>query len=313
MSLRVLFVGTPAFAVPTLQAILESSHKVLSVITQPDRPAGRGRILKPSPVKSTALKAGLKVMEPQRAGDPDCLREIRLLKPDVAVVVAYGQILPPAFLEIPPLGCLNLHASLLPRHRGAAPIAWAILMGDEVTGLSVIQMDEGLDTGPVLSFVKTPIGVEEDAQELSERLSLLGAGLMVESLDKLEKGELVCSPQRDEEATYAPRLRKQDGRIIWEETAQRVCRKVRAMLPWPAAYTSWRGKQLKILKARALALESDQRPGTILKARGESLWIATGKGILEVLKLQPEARPIMTAQAFISGRGMSEGEILGSD
>lgn len=313
MSLRVLFVGTPDFAVPTLQALLNSSHKLVAVITQPDRPAGRGRTLKPSPVKLSALKAGLKVMEPWQAGHPDCLNEITMLDPDVAVVVAYGQILPPSFLQIPPLGCLNLHASLLPRHRGAAPIAWSILMGDEVTGLSVIQMDQGLDTGPVLAALKTPIGEQEDAQELSERLSFLGAGLMLETLDKLEKGELLGSPQKDEEATYAPRLRKQDGVISWGETAEKISRQVRALIPWPTAYTFWRGKRLKILKAKALVLESGRRPGMVLRAKGESLWIAAGKGTLEVLKLQPESRPAMTAQAFISGRGISEGEFLGSE
>lgn len=313
MSLRVLFLGTPTFAVPTLQALLDSPHQLVAVITQPDRPSGRGRVPKPSPVKHTALKAGLPVMEPRWIGDPECLNQIRLLGPDVAVVVAYGQILPPFFLQTLPLGCLNLHASLLPRHRGAAPIAWAILTGDEVTGLSVIQMDEGLDTGPVLASVRTPIAAQEDAQELSQRLSFLGAGLMLETLDKLEKGKLVGSPQRDEQATYAPRLRKQDGRIIWDQAAESISRQVRAMLPWPTAYTFWRGKRLKILKARALLLETAQRPGTVIRARGESLWIATGRGILEVIQLQPEARPSMTAQAFISGRGICEGELLGSE
>ncbi len=312
MSLRVLFVGTPSFAVPTLGALLKSSHKVVGVITQPDRPAGRGRLLKASPVKQLASKAGLQVMEPQRAGDPECLDTIRVWKPDVAVVVAYGQILPGAFLQIPALGCLNLHASLLPRHRGAAPIAWAILMADEVTGLSVIQMDEGLDTGPVAAVAKTPIGPQEDALELSARLSLMGADLMLETLGKLQRGTLIFSAQRDEEATYAPKLRKQDGRIAWEDKAERIHRKVRAMVPWPTAFTFCRGKQLKILKARALALESGQKPGTVIKARGENLWIATGEGTLEVLRLQPEAKPAMAAQAFVSGRGVIEGELLDS-
>ncbi len=312
MSLKVLFVGTPAFAVPSLEALLRSSHKLAAVITQPDRPAGRGRIPKPSPVKQLALKAGLKLMEPPRVEHPGCLDEIRLLEPDVGVVVAYGRILPSSFLKIPRFGCLNLHASLLPRHRGAAPVAWAILMGDEFTGVSVMQMDEGLDTGPVMATVKTPIGPQEDAQELSQRLSRLGADLLLETLGKLEEGGLVPSPQKHEEATYAPRLRKQDGRIAWEETAERIARKVRALVPWPSAYTYWGGRRLKILKARALALESGQRPGRVIKAKGENLWIATGGGTLQVLELQPEAKTAMTAQAFLSGRGMQEGDLLSS-
>jgi methionyl-tRNA formyltransferase len=311
MSLRVLFMGTPDFAVPTLEALLSSPHRVVAVVTQPDKPAGRGRKPRPSPVKQLALQAGLEVMEPQRAGQPENLEAIRQLQPEVAVVVAYGQILPPSLLGIPPLGCLNLHASILPRHRGAAPIAWAILCGDAVTGVSVIQMDEGLDTGPVMACLETPIGPQEDARGLSARLSALGAELVVETLGRLESGSIVPSPQNEEEATYAPKLRKEDGRICWEHGAERISRQVRAMVPWPMAYTSWRGRQLRILKARPLPMQAWDRPGRILKAKGRSLWVATGDGILEVLELQPEAKQPMGAQAFISGRGAVEGEILG--
>lgn len=313
MSLRVLFMGTPGFAIPTLEALVCSSHRLVGVVTQPNKPAGRGRRPRPSPVKERALEVGLPVMEPQRAGEPGFLEEVRRLGPDVAVVVAYGQILPPSFLQIPPLGCLNVHASLLPRHRGAAPIAWAILMGDQVTGVSVIQMDQGLDTGPVLSSRSTPIGPQEDAQELSERLSRVGAELLVEILAEMEKGGIQASPQGEEGVTYAPRLRKEDGRIDWAQPAQRIWRQVRALVPWPTAYTTWRGKQLRILKARPLAMETGETPGRIVRARGGSLWVATAEGLLEILELQPEARPRMKAQAFLGGRAGLEGEILGGN
>lgn len=311
MSLRVLFMGTPAFAIPSLEALLGSSHRLVGVVTQPPRPAGRGRRLKPSPVKELAREAGLRVMEPHRVDDPDFLRHVKSLCPDVAVVVAYGQILPSTFLEIPSLGCLNVHPSLLPRHRGAAPIPWAILAGDDLTGVSVIRMDLGLDTGPVLASLSTPIGPQEDSRDLSSRLSVLGAKLLVETLEGLSKGIVVARPQEEQGATYAPRLCKEDGLIDWGQPAERIWRQVRALVPWPTAHTTFRGKQLKILEARPIAMEADETPGRIVRALGGGLWVATGHGLLEILKLQPEAKPPMSAEAFIRGRRELEGEVLG--
>ncbi|MGQ9857289.1 MAG: methionyl-tRNA formyltransferase [Thermodesulfobacteriota bacterium] len=311
MSLRVLFMGTPAFAIPSLEALLGSTHLLVGVVTQPPRPAGRGRRPRPSPVEELARKAGLTVLEPHRVDDPEFLEHVKSLCPDAAVVVAYGQILPSAVLEIPPLGCLNVHPSLLPRHRGAAPIPWAILAGDDLTGVSVIRMDLGLDTGPVLASLSTPIGPEEDARELSARLSVLGAKLLVETLDGLSKGVVVAKPQEEQAATYAPRLRKEDGLIDWGQPAERIWRQVRALVPWPTAHTTFRGKQVKILKARPVPMEARETPGRIVRALGGSLWVATGRGLLEILELQPEGKPPMSAEAFIRGRRGLEGEALG--
>ncbi len=311
MSLKVLFMGTPQFAVPSLEAVLASSHKIEAVVTQPPRPSGRGRIPAPSPVMERAQKAGIPVFTPQSCKDSDFHRIVRELRVDVGVVVAYGQILPKALLEIPPLGFLNVHASLLPRHRGASPVAWAIMLGDPITGVTVMKMDEGLDTGPILVQDSTPIGEDEDAQELSSRLSQIGARLLVATLDELEKGSVSPREQDPSLATYAPRLRKEDGLVDWREAAPLIARKVRAMVPWPGAYTTFRGSRLTLWKARPLDLQGGGDPGAIVLAREGSLWVATGKGTLEILELQPEAKPRMTARAFIQGRRGLEGEILG--
>lgn len=312
MSLKVLFMGTPQFAVPTLDTLLRSRHQVVAVVTQPTRQAGRGRRPSPSPVRNRAEEARILVLDPPNVKTQEFHLEIQRLMPDIGVVVAYGQILPPEILKIPPLGFINVHASLLPRHRGAAPIAWAILTGDLVTGVTIIQMDEGMDTGPILSQRSTAIGEEEDALELSSRLSHMGAELLLETLDKLETGQISPQPQDPAAATYAPRLQKSQGAVDWTRPAVEIARMVRALVPWPAAYTRFKDGNLILWKAKPLDLEAQGIPGTIVRARGDSLWVATGQGTLEVTEVQPEGRPRMTAKAFIQGRRGLEGQILGS-
>lgn len=311
MSLKVLFMGTPHFAVPSLEALLLSSHKLEAVVTQPQRPSGRGRKPTPSPVMERAQREGIPILTPQSCKDTLFQKRVKEFGVDVGVVVAYGQILPKALLEIPPLGFVNVHASLLPRHRGAAPVAWAIILGDPITGVTIMKMDEGLDTGPILAQQSTGIGDEEDAQELSSRLSQMGARLLIDTLDALERGAISPKQQDSSLATYAPKLRKEDGLVDWTEPAILISRKVRAMVPWPTAYTTLRGSRLTIWKARALDLKEKGEPGSVVLAREGTLWVATGEGILEIVELQPEARPRMSAKAFIQGRRGLEGEILG--
>ena len=307
--LRIVFAGTPDFSVPPLKTLLAAGHEIVGVYTQPDRPAGRGMKLRPSPVKAEALKHDLPVFQPETLKTAEAQDELAALKPDVMVVVAYGLILPPAVLAIPTHGCLNIHASLLPRWRGAAPIQRAIDAGDEETGITIMQMDAGLDTGPMLLKKHTPIHETDTAQTLHDRLSQLGADAIVEALTHLE--QLTPEAQNDAQATYAAKLSKEEGRIDWHQPATVLKRKIHAFNPWPTAFTTWLGKPLKLLTATALPDPSNAAPGTVIAVQHDGIDIATGDGTLRVHTLQPAGKRAMDATDFAHGHALL-GKRLGS-
>ena len=261
MKTRIVFMGTPDFAVPALRVLTEA-HDVVGVVTQPDRPAGRGRELHQSAVKREAVERHLPVFQPRSLRTPEALAQLAQWRPELIVVAAFGQILTEEVLDLPPYGCLNVHASLLPRWRGAAPVAAAIMAGDEVTGVTIMKMDVGLDTGPIVAQCREPIRADDTRATLAERLSFLGAELLAETLPAYVAGDLVPQPQDDEEATIAERLRKEDGRLDWSRPAVALDRKIRALTPWPGAYTFWEGRRLKIIAASPLPdWQSDEKPG----------------------------------------------------
>jgi methionyl-tRNA formyltransferase len=304
--MRVLFYGTPAFALPTLRGLLER-HAVVGVVTQPDRPAGRGQRAQVSPVKHAALERGLPVVQPPRLRDAGWPERLAALEPEVAVVVAFGQLLPPRVLEVPPRGSINVHASLLPRYRGAAPIAWAIMRGEDVTGITTFRMDAGMDTGPILLRRETPIGADETAGELARRLADLGATLLLETLDRLDA--LVPTPQDHAAATPAPRLRKEDGVLDWTRPAGELARVVRGLNPWPGASTHGPSARLLIWQARAWP--GVGAPGA-LAPWGDTLAIGTGAGLLEPVTVQPENRRTMAWKDFLRGARLGPGASFGA-
>ena len=302
--MRVLFFGSPDFALPSLRACLET-HTVVGVVTQPDRPAGRGQRVTPPPVKRLAEDTGLPVFQPPRLRDPGWAERLASLAPDVGVVVAYGQILPPAILSLPRLGCINLHASLLPRYRGAAPVAWAIVRGETETGLTTLLMDEGMDTGPILCQVRVAIGPEETAGELAARLAQRGNELLVRTLNEWGGGRLTPIPQDGALATFAPRLKKEDGYLSWDRSAPEVVNLIRAMNPWPGAVALWERRRVTFWRARSIEGASFP-PGTLFPARG-SLAIATGRGAILPIEVHPESRQPISWEAFVRGYRVSSG------
>lgn len=310
--MRIVFLGSGAFAIPSLRALVEAGHEVAAVVTQPDREKGRGQSLQPPPVKPVALALGRPVLQPPRLRAPEAQAALRALAPELQVVVAYGQILPRAVIGIAPAGTINVHSSLLPRYRGAAPIHWAIVNGEAETGVTTMMIDEGLDTGPLLLSRATPIGPEETTPELEARLAVLGGALLVETIDRLAKGTVSPVPQDHAAATHAPILRKEDGRIDWTARAEVVARRVRGLLPWPGTTTSWAGGDLKILRATpAGAEDGGAAPGTIL-AIDDGLRVACGAGTtLRVLEVQPASRRAMSAAAFAAGARLRPGARLG--
>ena len=308
--MRTVFMGTPALAVPTLEALLQKGHEVTSVITQPDRPAGRGRKLRSSPVKSKALELGFPVEQPARIKAPEVLEQLQQLEPEVIVVVGYGQILPRSILHLPRWGCVNVHASLLPKYRGAAPINWAIANGETVTGVTTMRIERRLDTGDMLLKRKVEIGPLESAPELAGRLARVGADLLIETLAGLERRTLVGEKQDETEATYAAMLKREDGWIDWNLTAGEVLNRIRGFAPWPGSYTSFRGKRLHVRKARR-KLEASAEPGAISMAEG-SLEAGCGSGTALVLEeLQLEGKKQMPAAEFARGYRIAANEVLG--
>jgi len=308
--MRLIFLGTPEFAVPTLEAVVGAGHQVIEVVTQPDRPAGRGQRLAAPPVKEAALGLGLPVYQPERIKHPEVVAHLAALQPTVMVLVGYGQIIPQAVIDIPPLGIINVHASLLPRYRGAAPIQWAIARGETRTGVTIIRIDAGLDTGDILLQRETEIGEEETALELAPRLAAMGATLLVETLAGLEGGAIVPVKQDSACATHAPLLKKEDGLIDWTQPARDIHNRVRGLLPWPGCYTGFRGQGLHVWKAR-MSEGASGRPGTICAAKGR-LWVACGDGrSLELLEVQLEGRKRLTAAAFLAGQRLSQNEVFG--
>jgi methionyl-tRNA formyltransferase len=307
---RVVFMGTPEFAVLSLEALTGARYDVVGVLTQPDRPAGRGRRMGPSPVKLAALARGVTVEQPLTLRTAASREALAAFHPDLIVVAAYGLILPSEVLELPRYGCVNVHGSLLPRHRGAAPIAAAILAGDPETGVSIMLMDEGLDTGPVLATAALRIADDDTTESLGARLARLGADTLVATLPGWLAGQVAPQPQPEEGATYAPRIQKADGRINWQEPATVIERKVRAYQPWPTAYAIWKGQPLKILRARVDPTPTRALPGKVVGDQHKA-GVATGDGILWLEEVQPAGRRLMPTDAFLQGAPGFVGSRLG--
>lgn len=307
----IVFMGTPEFAVPTLYGLIESNYDIQTVITQPDRPKGRGKTLMPPPIKVLAEQHHIPVLQPEKIRAPVIVQQLTMLAPEVIVVVAYGQILPEAILKIPRYGCINVHASLLPKYRGAAPIQWAVMNGERETGITTMRMDRGMDTGDILLQQTILIEPDDTTATLFEKLAHMGAELLLHTLHLLLQGGLTPIPQAHEAATYAPLLKKEDGLINWQESARRIAHKIRGLLPWPGAYTHFHGRTVKILKARAEPLEGETAlvaPGTVASidpAIGPL--ITTGDGGLRILEIQPENKPSMVCRDFCHGYHLAVG------
>jgi len=308
--LRIIFMGTPDFACPTLTKLIERGEDVIAVVTQPDRPKGRGQKLVPPPVKAIAEEHGIPVLQPLKVRAPEVIARIRELNPDLIVVVAFGQILPQSLLDIPKHGCINIHASLLPRYRGAAPLNWCLINGETETGITTMQMDAGLDTGDMLVKRAIPIGPDEDAQSLHDRLSLLGAETIDETLDRLLAGTLPREKQDDSLTCYAPMLKKEDGLIDWNREPQQIKNLVRGFTPWPGAYTSLDGKSLKLYKVSVT--EGNGKPGEVITAGKDGIIVACGSGSLRIEELQLEGRKRLSASEFLAGCRLEPGSRLGT-
>lgn len=310
--MRVVFMGTPEFAVPTLRALLHSPYQIVGVVTQPDRPKGRGQKLTPPPVKQLAVQHGLPILQPPKMKDPAFLAALTTWKPDVIVVVAFGRILPKSVLDLPPKGCINVHASLLPKYRGAGPIQWAIIRGERETGITTMLMDEGMDTGAILLQEPVPIAPEDTAGTLSAKLADVGARVLIETLDRLEKGMLVPRPQDQSQASLAPLLKKEDGLLDWKLPAVELANRVRGLTPWPGAYTFLGDDRWVIWKAVVLDRPTAPAPpGTIIEVAKEGLLVATGSGALRITELQPANSRRMTVAEYLAGHRLVPGLVLG--
>ena len=312
--MKIVFCGTSAFGVPALENLLESHHEVLTVITQPDRPQGRGRKLFPSPIKSLALARKTPIFQPEKINDRASLEVMQSFHPEVIVVVAYGQILSPSILTIPQRGCVNVHASLLPRYRGAAPIPWALLTGEARTGVTTMLMDAGMDTGPILLTAETPIHEEDTAGTLHDRLSRMGADLLLPTLSGLENGEISPRAQDPSQATYAPKIVKESARIRWDQEAIELFNLLRALDPWPGAFTFWQERMLKLFRPRFPEGAEEaprEEPGTVTQVGSAELHIATKRGFLVVRELQLINRPRMGVAEFLRGHPLRAGVRLG--
>ena len=311
--LRVVFFGTPALAVPTLDALIGAADvcTVVAVVAQPDRPAGRGKRLQAPPVAVRAKELGLDLRQPKGVRSGPFPRRFAELRPDVAVVIAYGRILTPQILETPRFGCVNVHASLLPKYRGAGPIQWAIIEGESETGVTTMWMDDGLDTGPMLQVARTPIAAHDTAATLGDRLSTLGATLAVSTLRALQAGALTATPQPGG-ATHAPLLSKADGRIRWADSAEAIDRRRRGLTPWPGAYATYRGRSLKVHGADVVQAHAPEgvAPGTVVSLSEAGILVACGAGALRLTHVQPPGKRAMPAADFLRGHGLDEGESL---
>jgi methionyl-tRNA formyltransferase len=311
--LRIIFCGTPAFALPSLRLLLaQPDFQVQGVVTQPDRPRGRGQETASSPVKDAALEAGVAIYQPEKIKSDSAFDYFHRAAPDVVVIIAYGQIIPSRLIEIPRLGWINLHASLLPKYRGAAPINWAIVNGESRTGLTTMRIDAGLDTGPMLLKYETPIGPDETAPELSARLAEAGAPLMVETLGKLERGEISPTPQDNSQATHAPPLKKEDGRIDWFLPAPKIYNRIRGLQPWPGAFTTFRGKSCQIWGKPLKPVAAGGMCGIILPTKEDGLLVICGGAtVLRVDHAQLEGRKRVTGPEFANGARILPGERFG--
>jgi len=309
-NLDIIFMGTPDFAVPSLKALHHSHHRVMLVVTQPDRPKGRGRKLVSPPVKVIAQEYGYECLQPTLVSDPHVKKALVRLQPDLFVVIALGHILPEKLLQIPRLGAVNIHASLLPKYRGPAPIQWAIINGEDETGVTTMLMDKGMDTGAILLTARTQIQADDTTAHLQDRLADMGAGLLIETLSQLTAGTLTPQPQDQRQATYAPLLRKADGRIQWNTPAASIETFIRGMSPWPGAFTFDGDKRLKIFKSDTLAAAADALPGTVVKGFPDELRIATGEGVLSILEIQGASGKRLPIRDYLRGHPIAVGTVF---
>jgi methionyl-tRNA formyltransferase len=313
--MRIVFMGTPTFSVPALEYLVKSEYQVVGVYTQPDRPTGRGRTLEQSPVKKLALEHSLEVFQPVGLRNAEEVLRLAALNPDLILVAAFGRILPQGVLDIPPFGCLNIHPSLLPKYRGATPIPSAILGGDKETGVTIMLMDAGMDTGPIVSQIIVGVEPEDTTESLSSRLAQAGMRLLAETLPPWFDRSLKTQPQDGSKATYTTPITKEDGIISWQMSAEEISRRVRAFCPWPGCYTRWQGKLLKILEAVALHKEQNLSPGKVVALAPGQLAVVgveTGDGVLGLLRVQLEGKRALTAAEFLSGQRTFVGSMLGS-
>ena len=309
--MKLVYMGTPDFAVPPLTALVEAGHGVAAVVTQPDKPKGRGKAVLMTPVKEKALSYGIPVYQPARIKkDEEFLKTLREINPDAIVVAAFGQILPKEILELPKYGCVNIHASLLPKYRGAAPIQWAVIDGEKESGITTMMMDVGLDTGDMLDRTVIPLAEDETGGSLFEKLSRAGGPLILKTLEALENGTAVRTKQPEEGATYAGMLDKSLGNIDWTQSAAKIERLIRGLNPWPSAYTGYKGKTMKLWAADVLEGTFEGVPGEIIKVEKERFLVRTGDGALAVKELQLEGKKRMDAASFLRGFSLEEGEIL---
>lgn len=303
--MRIVFMGTPDFAVPSLKALVEAGHDVCGVFTQPDKPKNRGMKLQSPPVKEYAITQNVPVFQPLKMRDGEALSVLKELSPELIVVVAYGRILPVDILELPPKGCINIHASLLPKYRGSAPINWAILNGEDETGVCIQYMAEGVDTGDVIDYVTTPISAEENAQQLYNRLAELGSKLILPVVTEIEQGTATATPQDHEKASHAPMLSKELSPIDWSKPARQIHDQVRGLYPWPAAVSEIDGVRCKIVRTAVSGDKTGKEPGAFVQADKKGLKVACGGGeVLEILELQPDGKKVMPATAFLAGHSI---------
>ena len=309
---RIIFMGTPQFAVPTLEALIHQGHDILAVVTQPDRPKGRGRKLASSAVKESAVAHQLEVLQPQRAGDDQFCEQVRKMKPYLIIVVAFGQILKRNLLDIPEWGIINIHASLLPKYRGAAPIQWAILNNEPKTGLTVMRMDEGLDTGPILFQREVPILQDETAWQLHDRLSQLAGDVMVKAISHMAKNQVEEIPQDDSLATYASKIEKSDSLVDWKQPAMRISCLIRALDPKPGAYTLLEGKQVKLFSPTVVDKRAlDGVPGRVVRHTSEAIHVDTGQGMIGIREIQYPGKKRLSISDFLRGFPLPEGTVFG--
>ncbi|SDB16086.1 methionyl-tRNA formyltransferase [Eubacterium oxidoreducens] len=311
--MRVIFMGTPDFSVGTLKALYEAGHEIALVVSQPDKAKGRGNKMQPTPVKEAALELGLSVYQPKRVREEQSIEYLRSFNADIIVVVAFGQILPKEILSMPKYCCVNVHASLLPKYRGAAPIQWAVINGEKVSGVTTMRMDEGLDTGDMIMTKEVPLAPDETGGSLFDRLAEVGAHLCVKTLEAIEQGTAVYTKQNHEQATITHMIKKKDGRIDFSKSAIEIERLIRGMNPWPSAYTYLNNKMLKVWSAQACEGDEKGVEGEIIEACRDGIRVQTGDGILILKEVQLEGKKRMSADAFLRGYKVEAGEILGKD
>jgi methionyl-tRNA formyltransferase len=312
ISWRIVFMGTPETAAFTLERLLQGSDAVVGVVTRPDRPSGRGQIMSPSPVRRAAENKGIPVITPEKIRDPGIIEKLRAWSPDVIVVVAYGRILPSAVLDLAPQGCVNVHYSLLPKCRGAAPAAWTIINGEQMGGVTTMRLVQKMDAGPIFLQQELPLAPDETTASLQAKLTPVGARLLLETLQGLKEGSLVPRPQDETGVTLAPMIKKEDGLIDWNQPAEVLERRVRGFYPWPSAYTHWRGKLLKIHRAKVIDTDARGNAGEVLRAGAIGFWVATGRGVLSLETVQLENKKSLAGTEFIRGARVGEGDRLGA-